>query len=80
MRIVAWNLAHQTVERPIPAAFGGCVGVLRPDLLVLSEYVHGPTRRALLETLAGLGLEHVLVSQRRPTANQNPPNQAFAGL
>ena len=35
MRIVSWNLAHQTHERPIHRDFLEAVKLLSPDVLVL---------------------------------------------
>jgi exonuclease III len=70
MKLVAWNLAHQTQERAIKLRFTDAVEKLRPDVITLNEYVHGNTRESLLEALAHLGLGHVRVSSRVNTNNQ----------
>ena len=70
MRIVAWNLGHQTQERRIKAGFLPAIETLAPNAVVLNEYVHGITRTALVDSLASLGLPHVMVSKRVGTNNQ----------
>jgi endonuclease/exonuclease/phosphatase family metal-dependent hydrolase len=70
MRIVAWNLAHQTRERPTPPGLLWAVEKLHPDILTLNEYVHGKSRAAFLKGLKDLGLLHVAVSQRVDQNNQ----------
>jgi exonuclease III len=70
MKLVAWNLGHQTQERAIKLRFIEAVEKLRPDVITLNEYVHGDTRKPLLEALAHLGLGHVQVSSRVNTNNQ----------
>lgn len=70
MRIAAWNLGHQVRERPITKQFHDAVSALAPDVLILNEYVHGPTRDAMIEALKGDGLEHHLVSARLNGHNQ----------
>jgi exonuclease III len=70
LKLVAWNLGHQTQERAIKLRFIEAVEKLRPDVITLNEYVHGSTREPLLEALAHLGLAHVQVSSRVHTNNQ----------
>lgn len=70
MKLIAWNLAHQTQERAISPRFIEAVEKLRPDLITLNEYVHGSTRAPLIDALAQLGLGHVQVSNRVNTNNQ----------
>ena len=70
MRLVSWNLAHQCREAPIPPSFFDAVELLAPDILSLNEYVHGPSRGSLIESLAGLGLQHLKVSDRLDGHNQ----------
>ena len=70
MRIVSWNLAHQTREDPIPAALIPALSALRPDLLILNEFVDGPSRDALRSDLKALELHDIHVSQRVGTNNQ----------
>ena len=70
MRIVAWNLGHQTLERPIKAVLQPAIAALQPDVLVLNEFVDGATRSALKAALAGQGLAHVRSSDRIGRHNQ----------
>lgn len=70
MKLIAWNVGHQTRERPIKEGFADAIQRLAPDLLVLNEYVHGDSRTRLLEDLKFTGLEHVLVSERHGEHNQ----------
>lgn len=70
MRIVAWNIGHQTQERPIPAELLQAISALSPDVLVLNEYVHGDSRAQMLAGLARVGLATVHVSQRVTGHNQ----------
>ena len=64
MRIVAWNVAHQARERPTPPALIGVVAAMQPDVLVMTEYVHGASRASLLEGITATGLPHFVVSDR----------------
>ena len=70
MRLVAWNLGHQTLERPINPRFSEYVDKLSPDILTLNEYVHGSTRGHFIETLGAIGLTHVKCSVRIRSNNQ----------
>jgi len=70
MRIVAWNLGHQTKERLIRDGFAKAIAQLKPDVLTLNEYVHGPSRTKLLVSLTEIGLSHILVSERIGSHNQ----------
>ncbi len=70
MKIVSWNLGHQTREDPIPAALVTSVEALAPDMLVLNEFVDGPTRGPLIAALDRVGLSHVLPSKRVGRHNQ----------
>lgn len=70
MRLLSWNLAHQCREDPIPPTFAEAIRLLNPDLICLNEYVHGTSRGELIESLAGLGLRHLEVSQRLNGHNQ----------
>ena len=70
MRIVAWNINHRTREIKIPEQFAEAIAALVPDVIVLTEYVHGPTRSAFHASLAQQGLDNLLISERRPRENQ----------
>jgi endonuclease/exonuclease/phosphatase family metal-dependent hydrolase len=69
MKLLTWNVNHRTLPRPIPDLVPAAIEELSPDLLVLTEYVRGPSHRSFLSRLAGLGLCHALVSPE--TRGQN---------
>lgn len=56
MRILSWNLGHQTRERPIPSALVTVVKALKADVLVLNEYVHAESRLKMIAELHTIGL------------------------
>ena len=69
LRLLAWNLGHQTRLKPIPPEFVAAVSALDPDVLLLNEYAHDDKmRRPFTEALAEIGLSHQMVSEhaRRP--------------
>jgi hypothetical protein len=70
MRIVSWNLGHQTREAPISDSLGEVLLALRPDVVVLNEFVDGPSRVDLRSMLQRLGMPHVQVSERIGRHNQ----------
>jgi hypothetical protein len=85
MRILSWNLGHQTKLKPIAPDFGAIIANLNPALLFLNEYVHDEKVRApMLAALAAAGLGHVVVSKQieRTTTTANgrkkPNNQVLA--
>ena len=70
MRIASWNLNHKTRLKDVPIdAVEGLVS-LNPDVIVLTEYVHGPSRTEFLDRLASHGFHHWLVSHSVPGENQ----------
>ena len=64
IRIVSWNLGHQTHEWPIPLGFIDTVKALLPDVLVLNEYV--PAEEVFVPCLALIPVN----SARKPYARQ----------
>ena len=69
MRIIAWNLNHRIREKAIPDQTTEAIVSLGPDVIVVTEYVHGPTRTGFLAALAQQGFGHWLVSDPRPREN-----------
>lgn len=70
MRIVSWNLGHQTRERPLKDVFHPAIRALEPDILVLNEYVDGPSRAGMKAALEVSGLAHTAVSESVRGHNQ----------
>ena len=69
MRILAWNINHRIREKVIPDQMIEAIVSLGPDVIVLTEYVHGPSRNAFLGKLADHGLCHWRVSECRKREN-----------
>jgi len=70
VKIVAWNINHRIREKAIPDQMIEAIVSLGPDVVVLTEYVHGPSRGSFLAGLAQHGFGNWLVSERRPRENQ----------
>jgi len=70
VKIVAWNVNHRIREKPIPDQMIEAIVALAPNVVVLTEYVHGPSRGSFLARLAQHGFGKWLVSERRPRENQ----------
>lgn len=70
MKLVAWNMAHQTQERAIKVHFVDAVERMAPEVLALNEYVHGKTRAQIFEALAKQGLTRLEVSTAFGANNQ----------
>lgn len=70
MRIVSWNLGHQTRERRLKPVFLPSVCALKPDVLVLNEYVDGPSRVGMRAAFREYGLVHTACSERLGIHNQ----------
>jgi hypothetical protein len=70
MRIVAWNVNHRARAKDIPNQLTEAIGALDPDVIVLTEYVHGPSRAGFHASLVQHGFCHLLMSERTPRENQ----------
>ena len=70
MKILSWNLGHQTREKPLAVGLIDAIEWLNPDVLVLNEFVDGPTRQTLYYGLERLGLSSRLLSERMGRHNQ----------
>ncbi len=70
MKIIAWNINHRIREKAIPHQMVEAIVSLAPDVIVLTEYVHGPSRDSFLAKLAKHGFGHWCVSDPRPQENQ----------
>ena len=66
LRVLGWNLNHRAKAKAIPLTLVDAIASLRPDLIVLTEYVHGAARRPFLDQLAERGLPYWLVSHVTP--------------
>ena len=70
MRLLAWNMGHQTREVPISPKLLPALLRLQPDMVLLNEFVDGPSRTSLREGLFAIGLEFTAVSTRVDRHNQ----------
>jgi endonuclease/exonuclease/phosphatase family metal-dependent hydrolase len=69
VRIITWNINHRIREKAVPDQMIEAIVLLGPDVIVLTEYVHGTTRTGFLAKLAKHGFGHWLVSDPRPREN-----------
>ncbi|MGO9924558.1 MAG: endonuclease/exonuclease/phosphatase family protein [Isosphaeraceae bacterium] len=67
LRFLTWNLNHRARAKPIPSILTDVIVSLEPDAVVLTEYVHGASRRPFLDQLADRGLPNWLVSHVTPS-------------
>jgi hypothetical protein len=68
--IGAWNLHHMASEARIPKGVLEVIGAVSPDVLVLTEYVHGSTRDEFIGGLLDLGYETPSMSECGTGGNQ----------
>src|SRR5271165_4862365 len=66
LRVLAWNVNHRARAKAIPLTLADAIISLEPDVIVLTEYVHGATRSPFLAQLADCGLPYWLVSHVTP--------------
>ena len=66
MRIVAWNINHRIREKAVPIQMTEAIVSLEPDVIVLTEYVHGPSCAAFLDELRRHGYPYWLVRNVDP--------------
>lgn len=70
VRVLAWNLAHQIKQRPIPDDLPALFESMSADVVLLNEFVDGPTRTAFFEGLRHHGYEYQAVSETPAVHNQ----------
>jgi endonuclease/exonuclease/phosphatase family metal-dependent hydrolase len=63
MKLIAWNINHRTRQRRIPQTMVPAIASLNPDVVVLTEYVTGPTRDVFIRDLADSGLSEICTSK-----------------
>lgn len=70
LTVLTWNVAHQIYERPIPANLGEALISLSPDVIFLTEFVDGPSRRGFRTQLRDAGYTHQAVTEAPPKHNR----------
>lgn len=69
MNIVTWNLNHRIHEKSIPPQMANALNALEPDIIILTEYVPGASRKRFLDELAASELRYVCCSRLTPGQN-----------
>jgi exonuclease III len=70
MRLLTWNVGHQTRARTIPAEAARALAGLSPDIVVLNEYVYSADHQDFYSALTEHGLTHSLISDHAVGQNQ----------
>ena len=70
MRVLAWNVNHRIREKAIPDDLAELFCSLHADVVLLNEFVDGPTRAPFRDSLRNLGYHHQLVSFTPARHNQ----------
>jgi endonuclease/exonuclease/phosphatase family metal-dependent hydrolase len=70
MKILTWNLNHRIREKTIPLHLAKAIASLNPDIIVLTEYVSGSSRKRFKEELSDIGLSYMCESDFTPKQNQ----------
>ncbi|MBI3679474.1 MAG: endonuclease/exonuclease/phosphatase family protein [Acidobacteria bacterium] len=69
MRLLAWNINHRGKMKRIPPELTKALAALTPDVVVLTEYVPGPSRAEFLRDLDSIGLKYRCESSYSPGQN-----------
>ena len=70
MKIIAWNLAHQIREKPIPDYMVEVVRDLEADTVLFNEYVDADSREPFKAAMRDAGYEFQAVSPSPAKHNQ----------
>jgi hypothetical protein len=70
MRILAWNVGHQTRKKTIPVEAAEALARLEPDAIVLTEYVAADSHLPFIDALQAVGFAKPLVSGHVRGQNQ----------
>lgn len=70
MHLLTWNVGHQTRRRPLPREFADALGDMKPDVLVLTEYVADDSHADFHNALRQHGLAYHLVTDSVKGQNQ----------
>ena len=70
MRLLTWNVGHQTRQKHLPAEPASALAALEPDVIVLTEYIESAHHDKFFAVLADCGLAYREVSDYVPRQNQ----------
>ncbi|MHB8908647.1 MAG: endonuclease/exonuclease/phosphatase family protein [Syntrophales bacterium] len=70
MKLITWNINHRARRKHIPPSMAAAITSLSPDVIILTEYVPGPSHESFMEELATRGLGHISMSPYAYRENQ----------
>lgn len=70
MKLLTWNINHRAKVKDIPNDMAQAIASLSPDVVVLTEYVHGLSCRTFIKQLADNGFLYHVKTERVPGENQ----------
>jgi len=62
MKLLTWNINHRTNEKVIPPLMAEAIDSLEPDIIVLTEFVDGPSRKSFFSELKSFGFSDIKIS------------------
>jgi endonuclease/exonuclease/phosphatase family metal-dependent hydrolase len=69
MKLLSWNINHRASRKRIPPLMAEAITSLLPDIIVLTEYVPGPSHESFMADLATRGFAHIGMSPHTPKEN-----------
>jgi endonuclease/exonuclease/phosphatase family metal-dependent hydrolase len=69
MKLLTWNVNHRASRKRIPSLMGEALAWLSPDVIVLTEYVPGPSHENFMAELVAGGFAHMCMSHYTPKEN-----------
>ena len=70
MKLLTWNVNHRIHEKVIPHLMAEAIDSLKPDIIVLTEFVDGPSRKSFFSELKSFGFSDKRVSKESEGQNQ----------
>jgi len=69
MILVTWNVNHRACRKRIPESMAAGIASLAPDVVILTEYVPGPSHESFMGALASQGFTQMMMSSFTPKEN-----------
>ena len=70
MKILTWNINHRISKKKIPREMAEALASLSPDIIVLTEYVEGPSHNQFLADLKSQGFSYWRLSEYKERQNR----------
>jgi endonuclease/exonuclease/phosphatase family metal-dependent hydrolase len=70
MKILTWNINHRISKKKIPREMAEALASLSPDIIVLTEYVEGPSHNQFLADLKSEGFSYWRLSEYKERQNR----------